>query len=328
MRRNYFKIVLLLVSAVLFFGARAAAVGINTFDSDFSIEMIPEEPLPGQAVSAKLISYQFDIDRSEIVWTFDGKTLSKGLGKKTANFVLPSLGKESILTVSAVTSNGAEISKTKKFSGSDLDFLWQAGVSVPAGYKGKALAVKKAFVRITALPHLYASSAPAFRSNIIYEWTLNYKNLPDDSGVDKNTLLVRLNDNGDYVIGVKVSTQDRKASAQKFLHLSAEGSSGKVVLYRDDPMEGPFYGKALGDEFTMKTKDINIRAEPYYFNQEKGETIYIWRMNGQVVKPGRKPNIVSLVSGAVSGNASVNFKMEKDVANNLQSAESEVNIVF
>jgi len=310
------------------FASAATAKKVNQYDSDFSIEMIPEEPLPGQSVSAKLISYQFDIDRSEIVWIFDGKILGKGLGKKTANFILPSLGKESVLTVSVVTNKGAEVSKTKKFSGSDLDFLWQAGVSVPAGYKGKALAVKKSFVKITALPHLYTASVLNSRSNLIYEWTLNYKNLPDYSGVEKNTLLLRLTDNGDYAIGVKVSTQDRKAVAQKFLHLSSEGVSEEVVLYKDDPMEGPFYGKSLSGEFAMKTKDINIRAEPYFFNQEKGETVYAWNMNGKPVKSGRKPNTISLVSREGSGNASVNFKMEKDTANWLQSAESEVNIAF
>ena len=116
---------------------------------------------------------------------------------------------------------------------------------------------------------------------------------------------------GDYAIGVKVSTQDRKAVAQKFLHLSAEGFSPEIVLYNDDPMEGPFYGKSLGEEFAIKTKDINIRAEPYFFNQEKGETAYSWNMNGQFIKSSKKPNTISLVSGDRSGSASVNFKMEK-----------------
>jgi len=332
-KRFIFLMVILIFSGVLClpendFASAATAKKVNQYDSDFSIEMIPEEPLPGQAVSAKLISYQFDIDRSEIEWVFDGKTLNKGLGKKTANFVLPSLGKEAILTVNVVTNNGSEVSKTKKFSGSDLDFLWQAETSVPAGYKGKALAVKKSLVKIIALPHLYTASVLNSRSNLVYEWTLNYKNLPDDSGVDKNTFLVRLNDSGDYVIGVKVSTQDRKAVAQKFLHLSSEGTLGEVVLYKDDPMEGPFYGKSLGYEFVMKTKDINIRAEPYFFNQEKGETVYAWNMNNKPIKYGRKPNTISLVSGDGTGSASINFKMEKDTANWLQSAESEVSVVF
>lgn len=301
---------------------------INQYDSDFSLEMIPEEPLPGQYVSAKLISYQFDIDRSQIEWILDGKTLNKGLGKKTANFVLPSLGKESSLVVKVITVNGNEVSKTKNFSGSDIDFLWQTKTSVPAGYKGKALAGKKSFVKITALPHLYAKSTLISRSNLIYEWTLDYKNMPDDSGADKNTFLLRLDNDGDYVIGLKVSSLDRKSFAQKFLHLSAEGVLAEAVLYNDDPMEGPFYGKSLGEEFAMKTKDINIRAEPYFFNQEKGETVYNWSMNGQPIKPGRKPNTISLVSGEGSGNANIIFKMEKDTANYLQSAEKEARISF
>ena len=60
-------------------------------------------------------------------------------------FVLPNLGKESILTVNIVTNQGVKTSKTKKFSGSDIDFLWEANTSVPAGYKGKALAGEKSF---------------------------------------------------------------------------------------------------------------------------------------------------------------------------------------
>lgn len=310
------------------FAETTAPKKINQYDSDFSIEMIPEEPLPGQFVSAKLISYQFDIDRSQIEWILDGKTINKGLGKKTAEFVLPSLGKEAILTVNIITPNNASISKVKKFSGSDLDFLWQAETSVPAGYKGKALAEKKSFVKIVAMPSLYVNSTPVSRSNLIYEWTLDYKNMPNDSGANKNTFLLKLDNVGDYVVGLKVSSLDRKSSAQKFLHLSAGGSLAETVLYNDDPMEGPFYEKALGYNFAMKGKNINIRAEPYYFNKQKGETAYFWNMNGRPIKAGRKPNTISLVSGEGSGSARINFKTEKDTANYLQSAESEVQITF
>ena len=124
-----------------------------------------------------------------------GKQLARGWAK-TANFVLPSLGKETVLTVSVITPKGDEVFKTKKFSGSDLDFCGRRESSIPAGYKGKALAGKKSFVKITALPHLYTASRLTSRSSLVYEWTFDYKNLPDESGVDKNTLLIRLNDIG------------------------------------------------------------------------------------------------------------------------------------
>ncbi|OHA53781.1 MAG: hypothetical protein A2Z62_01500 [Candidatus Terrybacteria bacterium RIFCSPLOWO2_02_42_20] len=323
-----FFISLLAVSAVFTFSKYGLAQEINDYSSDFTIELVPDNPRPDQAVSAKVISYQFDVDRSEINWILDGKTIAGGQGKKTADFVLPSLGKESILTVNIVTNQGVKTSKTKKFSGSDIDFLWQANTSVPAGYKGKALAGRKTYVKITALPHLYSASGAISRSNLVYDWTFNYKNLPDDSGAGKNTLLIRLNDMGDYVIGVKVSTKDKRTSFQKYLHLSAEAVLPKLVFYADNPLEGPFYGKALGNKITLKTKDINIRAEPYFFNNEDGKTTYRWSMNGKSVKSGKKPNTISLVSEENSGQARINFEMEKEIENNLQSADGGVNIAF
>jgi len=218
-----FLIISLLISFVFCLPKNGLAQEINDYSSDFSIELVPDNPRPNQAVSAKIVSYQFDINRSDITWIFNGKTVASGTGKKTADFVLPSLGQETVLKVSIVTNEGVKTSKTKKFSGSDIDFLWQARTSVPAGYKGKALAGRKAFVKITALPSLYSASGAVSRSNLVYDWTFNYKNLPDDSGAGKNTLLIRMNDMGDYVIGVKVSTKDNRTSFQKYLHLSAEG---------------------------------------------------------------------------------------------------------
>lgn len=323
-----FLISLIFILSLFSLPKNGLAQEINDYSSDFTIELIPDNPRPEQAVSVKIVSYQFDVNRSGITWILDGKTIASGTGEKTADFVLPSLGKESVLTVNIVTNQGVKTSKTRKFSGSDIDFLWSANTSVPAGYKGKALAGRKAFVKITALPHLYLASGAISRSNLVYEWTFNYKNLPDDSGAGKNTLLVRLNDLGDYVIGVKVSTKDKRGSFQKFLHLSAEGVSPRAVFYADDPLEGPFYSKALGGKISMKTKDINIRAEPYFFNQEDGKAVYRWSMNGKSVKSGKKPNTISLVSEESSGQARISFEAEKEVENNLQTANGGLNISF
>ena len=323
-----FLISLVLILSLFSLPKNGLAQEINDYSSDFSIELVPDNPRPNQAVSAKVVSYQLDINRSDIAWIFNGKTVASGTGEKTADFVLPSLGQESVLTVSIVTNEGVKTSKTKKFSGSDIDFLWQANTSVPAGYKGKALAGRKAYVKITALPHLYSASGAISRSNLVYDWTFNYKNLPDDSGMNRNTLLTRLNDTGDYVIGVKVSTKDKMVSAQKYLHLSAEGVSPKLVFYADDPLEGPFYTKSIGNKITLKTKDINIRAEPYFFNKEDGKTAYSWSMNGKVIKSGKKPNTISLVSEENSGQAEISFEMGKETENNLQSAKGRINIAF
>lgn len=323
-----FFLSLIFASSLFSLPKNGLAQEINDYSSDFAIELVPNNPRPNQAVSAKIISYQFDVDRSEIIWILNGKIVASGAGEKAINFVLPPIGKESTLTVDIITNKGVKTSKTKKFYGSDIDFLWQARTSVPAGYKGKALAGRKAFIKITALPNLYLASEIVSRYNLIYDWTLNYKNLPDYSGVDKNTLLIRLNDSGDYAIGVTVSTKDKRTSFQKFLHLSAEGISPKAIFYADDPLEGPFYYKALDNKISLKTKDINIRAEPYFFNKEDGKTVYRWSMNDKVAKSGKKPNMISLVSEDDSGQAKIRFEMEKEIENSRQTAEKMVNIEF
>src|SRR3989338_6078507 len=120
-----FLIISLLISFVFCLPKNGLAQEINDYSSDFSIELVPDNPRPNQAVSAKIVSYQFDINRSDITWILDGKTVASGTGEKTADFVLPSLGQESVLTVSIVTNEGVKTSKTKKFSGGDIDFLWK-----------------------------------------------------------------------------------------------------------------------------------------------------------------------------------------------------------
>ncbi|MCK6462733.1 MAG: hypothetical protein L6Q29_02845 [Candidatus Pacebacteria bacterium] len=301
---------------------------INDYSSEFSIETIPGEPKPGERVSAKIVSYQFDPNRSDITWTLDGKIITRGMGVKTADFVLPSLGKESVLKVDIIANNGAKTSKTRKFSGSDIDFLWEAQTTVPAGYKGKALAGRGTVVKITALPHLFSAGSILPRNNLVYEWSLNYKNLPDSSGASKNTLAIRLNDLGDYVVGLKVSTQNKSSSFQKYLHLTAEGIAPKVSLYRDDPLEGPLYGKSLAREMELSGGEISLRAEPYFFNIESGASVFNWFMNGKAIKPAKKPNVVSLRAESGSGEATIKVVARKETPKSFQEAERVMNITF
>ena len=110
-----FLISLLLISSLFPLPQNGLAQEINDYSSDFSIELVPDNPRPNQAVSVKVVSYQFDVNRSDITWILDGKIIAQGNGKKTADFVLPPLGKESVLIVNIITNQGVKTSKTKSF---------------------------------------------------------------------------------------------------------------------------------------------------------------------------------------------------------------------
>ena len=152
--------------------------------------------------------------------------------------------------------------------------------------------------------------------------------MPDDSGADKNTLLIRLNDLGDYAVGVKVSTKDKRTSFQKFLHLSAEGVSPKAVFYADDPLEGPFYGKALGGKISLKTKDINIRAEPYFFNQENGKAVLQMEHERQKRQVRQKTEHHFFGVGGGSPGPRISFEMEKRGGKQPADGGNPTNIAF
>ena len=67
MKKSFvFLISFLAILAVFIFSNSGLAQEINDYSSDFTIELVPDNPRPGQAVSAKIVSYQFDVNRSDV----------------------------------------------------------------------------------------------------------------------------------------------------------------------------------------------------------------------------------------------------------------------
>lgn len=324
-KKNYLKIILLLIFPFFFFGWYADAVEINTFDSDFSVEMIPNNPTPNETVLAKVVSYQFDVDRSNVTWTFNGQVIAKGVGKKDASFTAPDFGKESRLVVSIVTDKGVSTSKAINLAGNDIDFLWEARTTVPPWYKGKALPSFKSLVKVTAVPHLFSGGVEVAHSNLVYEWSLNYKNMPEASGFGKNSFIFRLNDYEKFAVGLRVSTKGKNASFEKYIDLSASDSKPKVVFYSDSPLEGVNHNNALVREVSLVEREITVRAEPYFFTDNASEIFsYEWMMNDKSIVPDTFPNILSLRAGDNSGSSILGLTVKRG----FQIAEKFIKINF
>ena len=321
---KYLKIILL-TSLILFLVSQASAIEINTFDSEFSVEIIPNNPAPGEQVFAKAVSYQFDIDRSSITWTLNGEVIAKGIGKKDAIFPAPDFGKESRLVVSIITDKGLSVSKTTRFTGNDIDFLWEAQTTVPSWYKGKALPAFKSLVKITAVPHLFSGGAEISPSGLVYEWSVNYEKIPDASGANKDSFIFQLNDHEKIPIGLRVSNRNKSASFEKYVDISTDRVRPKIIFYGDSPTEGPDFGNALETETNLFLKEMAIRAEPYFFADNIREIFsYNWTMNDREINPDAFPNVLSLRTSGASGNSIISLK----IRGAFQSAEKFIKINF
>lgn len=309
------SIVVLLTVLLLF--NRSQAIG-----EDFFVEFSPETPGPNTSVSANLVSYSFDVNRSNIIWVLNGQTKLRGTGQKNFSFTTGNLGSRTDVSVSITTDAGVQLRKNFSFQAADVDILWEALNYTLANYKGKSLATSGSLIRITAIPYFPESS-----SRLIYEWQIDYKNFPDVSGMGKNSFVFKSADiYNKNKIGLTVSNYDRSVVAKKSVDI--EILAPKVVFYEESPLEGPKYNKALIGDVQLEQDEIIVRAELYFFSIKDLEKIsYEWFMNEEKVLPEEFPNVLSLRKGESSGGSLIDVKISNP-ANILQYADNSLEINY
>jgi len=305
-------------------GRSAGAVG-----GDFSIAFFPDNPEPGTKVVAKIKTYSFDADRASIVWRVNGKKIAEGIGKKSVSFESPKLGESERVAAYVATADGARSSRAVTLAGNDMDVLWEAMTSVPVPYEGKALPSVQSRVKATAVPFLFYRGRRIPASDLVYDWYLNFKINKNASGAGKRSFVFRAKNSGDYTITVRASNRSNTVAFEKSVTISADDYAPKVLFYKTDPMEGVFYGKAVGRELNLSGEEISVRAEPFFFAKEALKRLrYGWKMNGEAIRPDGAPNTVDFrLKPGVSGSAQVDLTVNNPV-NVLQFASGGFKINF
>lgn len=324
MNKDIIKILFAIMITVVFCGfQQVLAVG-----EDFSLEISPENPGPNATVSAKIISYSFDIDRAEISWLVNGVVKLKGTGEKKFSFTVGNAGSKISLTAVAATKEGLTLEKSVIFRPAGLDILWEANNYVPAGYKGKALPSSESTVKIAAFPEFVYNGEKLSPSSLYYDWQINSKNKPNLSGYGKRSFNYKLSDlSAEDEIMAIVSSYSGIIIAEKRIKIKT--IAPKIIFYKEHPMEGVLYNSAFGKEISLTENEISLRAEPYFFSKQNLNNLtYQWKMNGKVITPEQRKTVIDFrLEGASSGNASVNLEIQNPV-NLLQNAANSLRINF
>ena len=293
--------------------------------ADFSVTLIPQNPVPGSTVTAKVKSFHFDVNRASITWSLDGKVLSKGLGKDVINFNAPAFGKKATVSASVTTVDGGFGSSSVVLVGNDLDLIWEAMTTTPFSYKGRSLPALQSQVKVTAIPYLFKGGLMLKDTDLIYEWSLNFKKDINASGAGKDHFTFQVKDHDDYTVNLKVSNRVNDVIFEKGIIVSLGNMKPKVLLYREHPLEGPKYEEALKGSIEVDD-NITIRAEPFFFS--KNNLSFDWQMNRKSILPENVPNILSLgVPEGERGETSLRLDIKNNF-NVLQFAGSTLRIIF
>ena len=325
LRFSFISLVVMASILVTFspFSAKAASVGI-------SVNMIPENPAPGENVNITLSSYVNNLDSVLISWSVNGKSATSAIGKKSFSLNAPKAGEETSVIATASLPDGSVDTKVI-IRPSVMVLLWQAEDSyVPPFYKGKALPSPDSSVKVVAMPEIRSGANIVDPKNMVYVWQKDYDNSQDGSGYGKNSFSYV----NDYLensnnIGTTASTIDQKYSSTASLDIGM--FQPKIVFYKNDPSIGTLFEQALADGHQILDKEVLVAA-PYFISPSDLRIPFLtwgWYINDQTVStPIYAKNTLPLQAQAgTSGTSKIRLEIN-NTQKIFESATKEINVNF
>lgn len=155
-------------------------------EDDIFVETYPKIPGPNENVDLNLKSYSFNLNNYYIVWFLDGEKQSADYGNRKFSFTTRGSGEATNVTA-VIEFNDQVFRKELRFVPAEVDLLWEAtDAYTPPFYRGKALPLKQASLKVSAIPETQLI-APKDAPKLVYYWDKNYKRNIPASGFGKQS---------------------------------------------------------------------------------------------------------------------------------------------
>lgn len=280
---------------------------VPTFVPPFSIFANPSAPSPGGQVRLSVNTPTFDKNASTYIWTLNGKTLTdrSGLGKHSIIIQAGEVGSSLKASVTATESNGTVHTASLSIPVADLVVTWTAQTSIPKWYKGKALPVAGAKVRLVAMPTFIANGSAIPPAQLIYTWLIDGNPFTSGAGLQ----VVEVNASKIPLINpvVYLKVEDRTRKISKDIRVGVIARTPRALVYQTLPLGGIEPRTAIRSIIASNQGLLDIAVEPFYFPKPKKDLAYAWTVNGIQLQgqPGA-PYILTIdPNGVQGGNAAI-----------------------
>lgn len=316
----------IILITVLFLPLFFVDAEILTSENDIYIKMVPENPGANQTVSINIESYLTDLNRAEIIWYKNDVIKQRGNGQKTFSFETRGLGSSDTITIQVKSIDIGTITKNITITPAEVGLIWEADSYTPPFYKGKALNSRQSKIKVVAVPNFVSSNGNSFDSkNLIYQWKKDWKILGKYSGYGKNTLVLDGNQIlTDTIISVEVETTDGSIKSQKRITIS--NYDPEIIFYKEDPLLGVMYEKAITNRFDLNDEEIIIKVAPFFFSN-KDNLKYNWSMNNKKLTDLEEQDFIILRQGEDTGITNLSLEIQ-NLDKIMQFARNSFNISF
>jgi hypothetical protein len=300
----------------------------QALSKDLEVKTDPIYPSPNEKVTATVVSNVADLNRADIFWYVNDKLEAKGKGMDEFEFSTKSAGDATIVDIVIKTKEGLRVDKKITINPIEMDIIWEAESYTPPFYKGKALLSPKTTQKIIAMPNFVTPSGKTIPANeLIYKWREDGKVLKKKSGYGKYVYYTE----APYLfwdkkISVEVSSFGNSLKA--YAEIKPKVITPGVVFYKDLPVEGVWYGDAVGQDFNLSDQEVTVKAEPYFFAKDDinaGDLKFNWSLNGKRVTGNNDKLTLRQEGGEGSARISVDIK---NMAKTFQSARDSFLLNF
>ena len=262
----------------------------NQLVPPFAIIATPSSPSPGQQVTITTQTTSFDPQRTHYTWTVDGEPRPdlSGLGKNSFVFTAARVGSSKHISVQAEPLNDPVVTAALTVYITDVAMTWTANTYIPKWYKGKALPIPNAMVRVAAIPTFIIEGVTIPADKLIYTWENNGERVL--KGVGKQILEFKEPEQSWDAPTIVLTIEDIERRVQKEARTMIVGRSVQAVIYQSFPLGGVEFRRGTSAFLPVSPGIIDVQIEPFFFDtRSRHDLSYEWSVQGNMV-PGSPKN--------------------------------------
>lgn len=255
---------------------------------DLTITTQPKYPGPGETVTARAISYSFDLTRATFTWYKDGTVIASGKGKTTITFQTGVVGSHTAVRLVVISQTGEEFSTNLILHSNTVTLLWSVNTHTPPGYRGKAIPTQSSIIQVAAIPVFTINNTKANSKNLYYEWEMDGKVLSNLSGKGRDTARINLTSNPGLPHELQVTVSDEASTSVQQKRLILVAREKQLLFYELDPLRGPRYQHEISKDFELASgQETQIVAVPLFTPQHIIPNLRAtWNINGKSTGEG------------------------------------------
>lgn len=288
----------------------------------------PENPGPHEQVNVTLVSYDFDVNNSNISWFVNGKTISSGPGVKKITLTTGDVGTGINILAKASVPGGQIFQANMNLIPASVDLTWESSESfIPPFYEGRSQPAEGALVRINATPNMSSDGKILSPSDVSYAWYKNDEFIESASGRGYSTLDTTLEYLTDVTTIKVIAHAPDGTTATKSVDIYPHAIIPIFYLY--DPILGTELNNAITKRFET-TKDFTLKFVPYFFslNGSAGNNAtFSWSIDGLPITTADDTTISLRPKENSYGSKTLDVSIENS-SRILQNLSTVLNIVF